>query len=49
MGMKLSVRGMVLVSIFSTGEALQLPAAVDIPAYPVRVVNGMIEVGIPRI
>ena len=29
-----------------TGEALLLPAAVDIPAYPVRVVNGMIEVGI---
>ncbi|MFC2064832.1 Rieske (2Fe-2S) protein [Chloroflexota bacterium] len=34
--------------IFS-GKAMQLPAAVDIPAYPVRVVNGMIEVGIPRI
>ena len=31
-----------------TGEALLLPAAVDIPAYPVRVVDGMIEVGIPR-
>jgi 3-phenylpropionate/trans-cinnamate dioxygenase ferredoxin subunit len=29
-----------------TGEALLLPAAVDIPAYPVRVVDGMIEVGI---
>ena len=29
-----------------TGEALLLPAAVDIPAYPVRIVNGMIEVGI---
>jgi nitrite reductase/ring-hydroxylating ferredoxin subunit len=30
-----------------TGQAVQLPAVVDIPAYPVRVVNGMIEVGIP--
>jgi len=29
-----------------TGEALLLPAAIDIPAYPVRVVDGMIEVGI---
>ena len=29
-----------------TGEALLLPAAVDIPAYPVRIENGMIEVGI---
>ncbi len=29
-----------------TGEALLLPAAVDIPAYPVRIVNGMIEVGV---
>jgi 3-phenylpropionate/trans-cinnamate dioxygenase ferredoxin subunit len=30
-----------------TGKALSLPAVVDIPAYPVRVVNGEIEVGIP--
>jgi 3-phenylpropionate/trans-cinnamate dioxygenase ferredoxin subunit len=30
-----------------TGEVLALPAIVDIPAYPVRVVDGMIEVGIP--
>jgi len=29
-----------------TGEAILLPAAVDIPAYPVRIVDGMIEVGI---
>lgn len=29
-----------------TGEALLLPAAIDIPAYPVRIINGMIEVGI---
>ena len=31
----------------STGQATSLPAVVDIPAYPVRVANGMIEVGIP--
>ena len=31
-----------------TGKAVQLPAVVDIPAYPVRVVEGMIQVGIPR-
>ncbi|MFN2216291.1 MAG: Rieske (2Fe-2S) protein [Anaerolineales bacterium] len=31
-----------------TGEALLLPAAVDIPTYPIRVVDGTIEVGIPR-
>ena len=31
-----------------TGEAVQLPAVVDIPAYPVKVVDGMIQVGIPR-
>jgi 3-phenylpropionate/trans-cinnamate dioxygenase ferredoxin component len=30
-----------------TGKALTLPAVVDIPAYPIRVVNGQIEVGIP--
>ena len=30
-----------------TGKALLLPAAVDIPAYPVRLVDGMIEVGVP--
>lgn len=29
------------------GEVLSLPAIVDIPAYPVRVVNGLVEVGIP--
>jgi len=28
-----------------TGQALTLPAAVDIPAYPVRIVDGMIEIG----
>ena len=31
-----------------TGKAVQLPAVVDIPAYPGKVVDGMIQVGIPR-
>ena len=31
-----------------TGKALSLPAIVDIPAYPVRVRDGNIEVGIPK-
>ena len=31
-----------------TGKAVQLPVVVDIPAYPVRVVDGIIQVGIPR-
>ena len=31
-----------------TGQAVQMPAVVDIPAYPVRVVDGMIQVGLPR-
>ena len=30
-----------------TGKALSLPAVVDIPAYPVRIVSGEIEIGIP--
>jgi 3-phenylpropionate/trans-cinnamate dioxygenase ferredoxin subunit len=30
------------------GKVTALPAVEDIPAYPVRVVNGSIEVGIPR-
>ena len=30
-----------------TGKATQLPAVVDIPAYPVKVVEGMIQVGMP--
>ncbi|MBN1148144.1 MAG: non-heme iron oxygenase ferredoxin subunit [Anaerolineales bacterium] len=29
------------------GKVTSLPAAVDIPAYPVRVVAGQIEVGLP--
>ena len=31
-----------------SGKAVQLPAVVDIPAYPIRVTEGMIEIGIPR-
>lgn len=31
-----------------TGKTMGLPAVVDIPAYPVRVRDGMIEIGIPR-
>ncbi len=31
-----------------TGRVLALPAFVDIPAYPVRVNEGQIEIGIPR-
>lgn len=31
-----------------TGEALTFPAVESIPAYPVRVRNGSIEVGIPK-
>jgi 3-phenylpropionate/trans-cinnamate dioxygenase ferredoxin component len=30
-----------------SGKALGLPAVVDIPAYPVRVVEGQIELGLP--
>ncbi|MDD2696375.1 MAG: non-heme iron oxygenase ferredoxin subunit [Anaerolineales bacterium] len=30
-----------------SGRVLALPAVVDIPAYPVRVVDGMVEVGLP--
>jgi len=30
-----------------TGKALALPAVADIPAYPVRVLDGQIEVGLP--
>ena len=30
-----------------TGEALTLPAVVDIPAYPVRIVGDDIRIGIP--
>ena len=30
-----------------TGRVLALPAFVDIPAYPVRVIDGQIEIGLP--
>jgi len=32
-----------------SGKVTSLPAIKDIPAYPVRVVDGMIEIGIPKI
>lgn len=32
-----------------TGEALTLPAVTDIPAYPLRVRDGVIEIGIPKV
>jgi len=31
-----------------TGKATSLPAVKDIPSYPVRVVEGMIEIGMPK-
>ena len=31
-----------------TGKALSLPAVIDIAAYPVRIVDGQVEVGIPK-
>lgn len=31
-----------------TGKVMQMPAVVDIPAYPVKVVDGVIQVGIPK-
>ncbi len=31
-----------------TGKVLQMPAVVDIPAYPVRIRDGMIWIGLPR-
>jgi len=31
-----------------TGKATSLPAVVDIPSYPVRVVGDMIEIGLPK-
>jgi 3-phenylpropionate/trans-cinnamate dioxygenase ferredoxin subunit len=30
------------------GKAVQLPAVVDIPAYPVKVVDSLIQVGLPK-
>ncbi|MCJ7658276.1 MAG: non-heme iron oxygenase ferredoxin subunit [Anaerolineales bacterium] len=31
-----------------TGKALTLPAIVDIPTYPLRVINGRVEIGLQR-
>jgi 3-phenylpropionate/trans-cinnamate dioxygenase ferredoxin subunit len=31
-----------------TGKVVQMPAVVDIPAYPVKVVDAMIQLGVPR-
>jgi 3-phenylpropionate/trans-cinnamate dioxygenase ferredoxin subunit len=31
-----------------SGKVLAMPAAVDIPAYPVRLSNGVIQLGIPK-
>jgi 3-phenylpropionate/trans-cinnamate dioxygenase ferredoxin subunit len=31
-----------------TGQAVQMPAVIDIPAYPVQVRDGIIFVGIPK-
>ncbi len=31
-----------------TGKTMGLPAVEDIPAYPVRVKDGMIEIGLPK-
>lgn len=30
------------------GKAIALPAGVDIPAYPLRVIEGIIQIGIPK-
>jgi 3-phenylpropionate/trans-cinnamate dioxygenase ferredoxin subunit len=32
----------------TSGKAVRLPAVVDIPAYPVRVVGELIEIGLPK-
>lgn len=32
-----------------SGEVLALPAVIDIPAYPVRIQDGQIEIGLPRL
>ena len=31
-----------------SGKATDMPAVVDIPAYPVRVVDGKLEIGVPK-
>jgi 3-phenylpropionate/trans-cinnamate dioxygenase ferredoxin subunit len=31
-----------------SGKVLSMPAVTDIPAYPVRIIEGQIEIGIPK-
>src|SRR5512138_2353225 len=31
-----------------TGKVLQMPAVVDIPAYPVKIADGMLQLGVAR-
>jgi 3-phenylpropionate/trans-cinnamate dioxygenase ferredoxin subunit len=31
-----------------TGQVTQMPAVIDIPAYPVRVTDGVIQIGLPK-
>jgi 3-phenylpropionate/trans-cinnamate dioxygenase ferredoxin subunit len=31
-----------------TGQVMSMPAVVDIPAYPVKILDGMIQIGIPK-
>ena len=35
-------------NVLWTSKAAHIPAVVDIPAYPVKVVDGMIQLGIPK-
>ncbi|MCC7511588.1 MAG: nitrite reductase (NAD(P)H) small subunit, partial [Anaerolineae bacterium] len=31
-----------------SGKVMKMPAVVDVPAYPVRVTDGTIQIGIPK-
>jgi 3-phenylpropionate/trans-cinnamate dioxygenase ferredoxin subunit len=31
-----------------SGKAIQMPAVIDVPAYPVKIVDGAILIGVPR-
>lgn len=31
-----------------TGKVMRMPAVVDIPAYPIRVAGGMLQLGVPK-
>ncbi len=31
-----------------TGKVMQMPAVIDVPAYPVKIIDGMIQVGLPK-